>query len=359
MWIILRVFVFFVVAITRLSRRLSPPKVFGERNGTTFYQVVRRSKHHVSGYQVGVEFPVPVLFRLHGEAILDKKFKSLGFSTEMQTGDPVFDEAVYIASDHPAIGEYLAANPEARRLSLEAVQGFNSLVYADGQYLWFKFSGNALPTDADMVRVEALRNAFQGLGKQIRLRVDPFTVRVALAEALTYTVALSALISLVENKADDYVFHLDLAGLVVYGLLAGALLLGVLMLAIKFIVGKSSRGHRIILESAFVLMISLPFTGIDIVSKVNRNFDEAPPIVIRRQVVSANSQMTVWRGRRRYFHSLDFADAPMVEGKTLPRREGMTLYHFQRSPHSGFVYQKIHRGYLGLKWYRAGFSRDP
>jgi hypothetical protein len=69
------------------------------------------------------------------------------------------------------------------------------------------------------------------------------------------------------------------------GLAAAAVLFVFLMLIVRTLLGGSSRGHRIIWESAVVLLIGLPVTGVMLVSDINTAADRSPPRITELRVV--------------------------------------------------------------------------
>lgn len=69
-----------------------------------------------------------VPFSLTREGPIDRIFKALGFSEEIQTGDSPFDGAVYIACDHPALASLLSRDAAARGAILAVLSaGFEKI----------------------------------------------------------------------------------------------------------------------------------------------------------------------------------------------------------------------------------------
>ena len=73
-------------------------------------------------YEVSIETPVPMEFTLEPESRSQKAVKWLGFATEFQTGDEVFDRKVYIGSDDPGFCERLQASKPLRDAILRALK---------------------------------------------------------------------------------------------------------------------------------------------------------------------------------------------------------------------------------------------
>lgn len=358
MWILIRLLVFAVAFAIRLRRHWFPPKKFGELDGDIFYYSVTKHKGKVRSYRVGVAFPVPVVFRLQAEDASDGFFKAIGYAKEFQTGDVHFDQNIYIASDHPALFEHLRERDEARRLVVDAIQSGYHRVSADGSYLWLEHKGEASPSETDIARVDELHNAFKDIGRRIRLRADRYNARVVVVEALTYSIGFYALATFFEMVGDDADLHVDTAGLITLGLGVALIMFLVLVSVIRALLGESSRGHRILVEGALVLLLAIPVTGINLVSEVNRRLDVSAPVMISREVTQRFYTTTRRKGRTRYHYYVAFADAPTIGKTTLPGKMKVSRSQWQSLPRRGLVWQNVGQGYLGFVWYR-GFSRSP
>lgn len=57
--------------------------------------------------------------RVLREGGFDRLAKQIGYAIEPQTGDADFDRRIYLATDHPGLGDALAGRPEARRAALD------------------------------------------------------------------------------------------------------------------------------------------------------------------------------------------------------------------------------------------------
>jgi hypothetical protein len=138
-------------------------------------------------------------------------------------------------------------------------------------------------SDEDLAELLAICGALKrGEPTGYRWFADPFLGKAIVVEALIWTVALYGAPAQVEQLYRSYVLgeeqrHLDLWALLRPGLmLAAGGFVGLMGLVILFLRG-SSRGHRIMLESALVLGLGLPLSGIQVVSDYNLGQDSSAP----------------------------------------------------------------------------------
>lgn len=88
------------------------------------------------------------------------------------------------------------------------------------------------------------------------------------------------------------------------GVAAGALFAALLAL-IALLLRGSSRGHRILVESALVLLLSLPAAGLQLAGDTNRALDEAAPVRIAAAV--RDCRVSTYKRREKYFVVLEGA----------------------------------------------------
>jgi len=87
---------------------------------------------------------------------------------------------------------------------------------------------------------------------------------------------------------EDY--HVRPHDVIPVGLAAAAGMFAILLGLIVLWMRGSSRGHRVIVESALVLLLGLPVTGIQIVGDTNRALDDAPSERITRAVQQCEAE---------------------------------------------------------------------
>lgn len=352
MWIVLRLLVFAVAIVLRLRRQLFPPAVWGERDGKLLYAGESLSGDNARGQRIGVEFRVPVVFRLQRESASDRFFKSIGYAREFQTKDQRFDDAIYIASDHPAVFDHLSERADTRQVVLDAIESGYHRISTDGRFLWVETPEHAGVTEADAARLLKLRAAFADIGRYIRLRRDPFLWRAIIVEAFTWPIALFAFSSLVEQGWNDGDVHADQFALVKAGLGLSLIAFVLLVFGIRAFLGQSSRGHRFLVESAAVLLFGLPVASTILLADFNRSLDRSEPMVLEREIVRRYS--TVHRGRRgrryRRYH-LEFSSPATAFGSTIPQTHQLSYADWIRMPEKGAVRMEVRPGRFGFVWY--------
>jgi hypothetical protein len=358
MWFVIRLIAAATAFFARLLKETMVPDPAGRLNGLTYYEKVFERKGQVRGFRIGLPLRVPIIFRLQEEGIGDRLFKALGLAKEFQSGDDGFDRRVYVAGDHPALFEQLAQEPEARKLVAEAIKFGFKRVSCDGNVLWLEYRGSERPSKLDKDRIAGLHTAFAGLSARLPLQRDRFFARVVAVEAIVWSIAAYAGGTLFEWFTVKEDVHVDPDALAKIGIAAGVAILVVLFAVIVGILGRSSRGHRILIEGAVVLALSLPIAGIGLVSDVNRVFDTAPPDSVSRFMVSKTArEHRGRRGRRYYTYHIDFGNSALVGATTLPRELQISEGTYNRLPPRGEVTLLVGRGWAGLPWYR-GFSRS-
>src|SRR4051794_29632954 len=114
MWILFRIAIALVAFTARYLGPIFRPKAAGSHAGQPWYKKVNKRRGKILSFKVGMPLKVPFVFRLQREGSSDRWFKKMGLAHEFQTGDATFDEAVYIACDHPALHRVLKENAAAR-----------------------------------------------------------------------------------------------------------------------------------------------------------------------------------------------------------------------------------------------------
>lgn len=232
-----------------------------------------------------IQFECRSVFKLSAESSLDRFFKSFGISDEVQTGDSSFDILVYVASDSSAFREKIRMDVKSRELILELFRAGCEWISCNGKILRCRFK-------KDVSDNETLLTIFENFHKQL-LNIDktwngffsdPFALKILIVEACIWFVASYAFIGFFEwtIRPEDIFFDKEpivWQGLF-WGVIAAVILLGVIVVLMK----GSSRGHRILTESFFVLFLSLPAGGISAVADINTQFDLGASTLVEAQV---------------------------------------------------------------------------
>jgi hypothetical protein len=139
----------------------------------------------------------------------------------------------------------------------------------------------------------------------------------------------------------------------------GAVLALLLMLYIYLFLRKSSRGHRIILESALFLLLLFPTAGFQLASDYNIHFDHHKPYFIKAKVVNhyeveKRRRRGIYsrrRGRPSYYIELAFISRlPNIE---LPKKIKVRKSFYDRTQIDSTIGIFVGPGRLGHPWIKS------
>lgn len=350
MWILLRLLIAAAAFAVRYFRRASRPEPAGEIAGTPYFLKLHRGKHRrIKSFEIGVALPAKVLFRLQKESASDALFKRLGLAQELQTGDVGFDERVYVACDHPALHQLLREDVNTRRRIVQALEmGFDD-ISSDGEVLWLERSADREPNPAELRLLARLGAAFSDLESRMQGWHDPFAAKTVVVEAVVWSIfayAVSAFVALSHHTTWEYFQKTRLFG---FGLLVAAVLFGALFAWVMTWMRGSSRGHRILVESAIVLALGLPVTGTQIVSDLNQNVGTLEHTVMTREITNTRFEKRRRKSGYAYYYFIDFAsvaESPVALPKSLRVEEEL----YRRAAAGQTAELHVATGWLGIPW---------
>lgn len=351
MWIVFRLVLALIGLVVRMLARRPTGGVQGHYQGMPYFEDLDESKRRTTGFKIGATRRSPTWVRLHAESALDRWFKRAGLASECQTGDARFDDVVYVASDHPRVAEILGGTPELRDAIRDAlVRGFDRVEF-DGRNVTLRRKSDRRPTDADKELLFRIHAASERLEDEVPRRLaDPFLWRALFVEGLIWSAFGYAAGGVVEAMVSRADVHVRGAPLVWLGLFVAAVAFVLLGGLIAMWMRGSSRGHRVLVESAVVLALSLPFASIQAVADANRTLDDAPPTVVSRIVDQA--EVRSHRGRRgRKWHSYHLTLRPGGEPELPETIEVDADICRAASPGSAVDFE-IGPGRFGIPWYR-------
>jgi len=361
MWIAFRLILAIVGFVIRQLSRGKQRATDGTFEGIGYFQKVAESKQRTRGFTIGMERRSPTWLRMHAESSVDRFFKWLGVANEVQTGDPRFDDLVYVTCDHPYVQALLAEAPELRDAIRQAFdEGYQRVVF-NGSTVSIQRKADYRPQQRDFQLLKRIHAASARLEDEMPSRFgDPFLWKALLVEGVIWGIAGYAIGAAVEMfivKEDHHLAHMDVVKL---GMKVAAAMFVVLIALIVLGLRGSSRGHRVIVESALVLLIALPTSGIQIVGDTNRALDKAPSIAVSRTLQQC--EVREHRGRRNrrwYSYHLWLGPAPAEAGlpatkplPALPRSIEISRELCDASPGDGTVELTISPGRWGIPWYR-------
>src|SRR5262245_37571899 len=226
--------------------------------------------------RLGGELASPATFRSAPGPKHDPCFKRGGCAAGRETGDQRFDQRFSVIGDHEAFNGLRARSKEARDIVSALYAQHIESVNADGRTLW-AIKAAPLFVDVEIVRLLNRLNALlQSLGPEAAFS-DRFFWKAAAIEAVIYSIVAYAAGSFAEMVSPPP-HHVHVGRLLLFGIAAGLAIAAAGVALVYAIMRGSSRGHRLILESKIVLMLSLPVVGIQTVSDINRGLDTSRSI---------------------------------------------------------------------------------
>jgi hypothetical protein len=343
MWILFRIAIALIAFLARCIGPIFRPKAAGSYGAQPWYKKVSKSRSgKVNSFTIGMPLNTAFVFRLQREESSDRWFKSMGLAHEFQTDDAAFDEAIYIACDHPALHRVLKEKAAAREWIVKVLDAGYTRISGDGRVLWIERPAIEEPNDADVARLSALRASLADMRPDLKRHRDPFNARVVAVEALTWSLFAYAAVGLFEYLVEPDVYVASRA-LLLPGLAVGlALVAGLLALVAHFLRG-SSRGSRILIESAILLVLAAPIAGMQLLDDVNRGLDRSEPTVETWNVTDK------WATKRRRSSSYHLALVNRGKSRQLLVEYGV----YSRAKVGQPVRLHIAKGALGYLWYQA------
>ena len=355
MWIVLRLVLAVIGFGIRQLRRRSPPKPDGEHAGAPYYLELHKDKQQkTTGFSIGMPLRAPTWIRMHVESGFDRFFKRLGLANESETGDAGFDARIYVTCDHGFVATLLRDSPALRAAILRGFElGFRRIRY-DGVAIWLDRCSRPPLSPAHLDALAALHAASAPLAAEVPSRfADRFLWKALVVEGLTWSLLGFAIGAAIEQVAHREDYHVRPSHVVIAGLAAAMVGLIVVVAIIALWLRGSSRGHRLIVESGFVLLLGLPVTGIQVVGDTNRALDDAPSTVVVRHADHCETrEHRSRRGRRTYTYHLWLLPTPEQVGPALPRSIEVTRALCGATSPGTAVELSIGPGRWGLPWYR-------
>lgn len=351
MWVLFRLLTALLAGVLKFFWRRNHS---GERQlsgGTAWVLRQARNKGRVISTTFGIPFEHPLYFRLVRENWLDRFFKSVDFTREIQTGDPEFDRIVYVSGDHLALAPVLQADAGAREAILSLFRKKAATVFADGNYLWAHRSGSDLPDEATLAELVRVRDALLAVpAEDLASLRDPFFWRALVVQSLAWSVACYGFPVIIETVAQSHLRYFDWSPIITTGLLvAVGLFIFLFALAWQLLRG-SSRTHRVLTESALLLLFGVPLTSIELVSDANIALDRSAPIVVERRLAEKYTDVTrSSKGRTQTHYHLRLVPAA-GSSVPLPPELEVSSGIYQRATKGGIVTFTVRSGALGFAW---------
>lgn len=349
MWVVLRLLVAISVGVVRFFYRRTTRGELRRGARTDWVLATAKHKGSVVATMFGVPFSHPIYFRLSEENALDRFFKGIGFTREVQTGDPNFDQVVYVSCDHPALAPVLQEDALARAAILSLFGKDTKSIYADGEHLWARRSGDAPPGEAELDELRLARDALQMVpSDQLQLLRDAFFWKALLVESIAWTIAVYGLAAAPDIATRSHPQYFEWWPVLKTGLVASVGVFAFLFGLAWWILRGSSRAHRVFTESALVLLIGVPLSSIQMVSDANIALDRSTPAIIEQRVADRYTRVTTGKRRRTHYHLRLSGAAPA--GMEIPTDIEVSLSVYGRASKGGPITIRMRGGALGLPW---------
>lgn len=358
MWIILKLTLSFFALLFRFWGRFSDlvDKESKNFNGVNYFlkfDTEEKNKTQViTATYFGFEVDSKVIFDITEESRWDIFFKTIGFSEEFQTGDQLFDKHFYISSDNAAVKRFLRSEEIIRAEIMNLFTEGCVKIYSSRSIIWFKFSGNKSRKEEVISLCNNLQEKFSEALKRLKhLKSDPFEFKTLLIEGIIYSLAIYSITGFSEFYFYEGDVHLTPFQVVRMGIFVGVLAALFLLLLIYLFMKGSSRSHRIIIESAMVLGISLPAGGFIVVSDINKNLDKSEAHIVQAKV--ENVYMTEHRSRKSrttYTYHMNISTQNEPVGIHIPTTIKISEDLYSQLSAGRVIIMRVKEGYLHYPW---------
>lgn len=360
MWIIFKAIAALFTILFRLSHRKfrhpAASQLSQTINGITCHIELLKHNKQIKGTVLVVELECSAIFKLSHETSWDRYFKAIGLSKEIQTGDDAFDDLIYIACDSGAFSHELRHDETTRKKILHLMRNGATAILGDGKLLVIEFPGDVSGHSDKIKAAIELARSLSDLDRNFQSsNKDHFVLKAIAAECLIIALATYAFTSFLEWRIytdAEHTIYLDGMSVVSRGLGVGVVLTILFFGLIVFLLKGSSRGHRIIAESALFLGLSLPIGGIALLSDLNTELDKGKPTVVERGIY--RKYITSYRYKRRtYYHYHVVFDAPAGDDSIqLPGEITVSKEIYDQISPKKAIGLEIMPGRLGLAWFR-------
>jgi hypothetical protein len=359
-WIAFRLFLALAGFVIRHFGSLRSHGAYGVFEGIPYGVALKRRRRKIRGFSIWMQRKSPTWLRVHRETALDVWVKRIGLAKEIQTGDPAFDARAYVTCDHPFIELALTRSKELRDAIAAAIQWNYERVEFDGERVILSLKEGREPSPLDLTFLKRIWSASEDLQSIVPSRfAEPFLWKALAVEGVIWSLCGYAIGAVTERVLHPEDVHVVPRVVGASGFLFGCVLFVLLVGSIALFMRGSSRGHRIIVESALILAFALPTAGIQLVADTNRALDRGSPrhvtVEIDRCEVRAHRRK---RGTRSYTYHLGLAR----DGNSDPLPQSVEVtrgicHAAQRAVQADFI---VRPGRWGLPWYqeiRVGNTR--
>lgn len=273
MWII---FKFFGILIgwnhwlwIRRKKQLGSATFIEKAGEITGYVFIRKNKTVLK-----MELAHDLAFKFSPETTLDRLFKSLGISNEMEVGDSGFDKKFYLGSSSQELVRAIAEKSGLKQSIVTIFKDLALKIEADSRFIEVTYYGERRDLTES---IKALALIVEWINKvptkNISQLRDPFYLKILAAEFWISGIAIYGFVSFVEHMFSARVI-IDLTTLISWAILAlaAALLVGVPLFL--FTLRRAARSHQILIENMTHLLVGFPLAAFFLMADLNRSLDQ-------------------------------------------------------------------------------------
>ncbi|MBN0989901.1 hypothetical protein [Amphritea pacifica] len=263
-------------------------------DGATYKFKMLRSKHKITGLLVGINANKEYDYTFKRESLFDKFCKSIGLVVEYQVGNSKFDDLVFIISDNVSLHETLSKRTELISTVLDifsSVDGYTFTVEKirhNSGCLWVKLETNSEFDETDVKSLTPiLVSLLEKLSTDVELTTgqskqswkDPYKYKTAVLLGCSTALAITGFILLQQINLSDRPFVIDENVLLGHTLIVGGVSLILLIALTLYLLGKSPRTHRVLLEVLLLGGVGSFLTSYAELNHFNYAFDKSDPQV--------------------------------------------------------------------------------
>lgn len=288
MWILARLIILiggFYLRYTNIFRKRFK---FDQKLSSDISYSILESKYKgkIAEYCLAVPIETDTVFEITRENKTNHFLKSVGFTSEIQTGDVAFDDQYYIGSDHFHFNRALRNDPAIRQLIHDIVADNWMLesIICDGRALYVKSSSVIIEYERAVEMLHQLSEKIKPIAQTSKFQAykDPFIFKLLIFESLLFALGCYAFESFFEYLITDQFILVDSFEVFAPGTITGLIIIGALIVTLFKFFRESSRSHFILVGNLVFLLMGAPFWGTKTFVDLNQSWDKSP---VQRQTI--------------------------------------------------------------------------
>ncbi len=262
---------------------------WGGSKGFTEGKLEYKYYHFKKGLFLGCDAPKNIDFTIKPEKKVDRFFKWLGVSEELQIGEQDVDREIYFATENRSIIDAVKQSKQLQQAFLEVINLCNQKglklrrLNCQGGRIWLQLSQNKLFKDFDFsieeiaeTFIPVLKNITDELDTKITLSArvrDPFLIRaVAILSVSTGSLfyAMSFFLAHIYLKSPQLI---TLKPLIIDAAIIGLGMVVIMSIITINLLGKTSRAHLVLIEIILIGSFSFTTSAAFLMMDINSEYD--------------------------------------------------------------------------------------